>query len=210
MCFFVMRAILIGAFAISIASCSQKSITAESNMEKPSLKTQEATTDAASETVAVTNFHYFSIPSLDESGELNMADYKGKKILVVNVASKCGYTGQYEGLQKLHEQYGDQVQIIGFPCNQFMGQEPGGKEEIASFCKKNYGVTFPLATKIDVKGKDQHPIYKWLTSASENQVGTFKVSWNFNKFLIDENGKLIAHYGSGVEPMSEELIAAIN
>ena len=205
-----MRTILICAFAISMASCSQKSKTAESNMEKSSLKTQEAATDVASETVSVTNFHDFSIPSLDESGELNMADYKGKKILVVNVASKCGYTPQYEGLQKLHEQYGNQVQIIGFPCNQFMGQEPGGKEEIASFCKKNYGVTFPLATKIDVKGKDQHPIYKWLTSASENQVGTFKVSWNFNKFLIDENGKLIAHYGSGVEPMSEELIAAIN
>lgn len=197
--------------AIALASCSQKTKTAETTMETPQKTTEsiELNANASSDIVGVTDFHYFSISSLDESTELNMADYKGKKILVVNVASKCGYTPQYEGLQKLHEQYGEQVQIIGFPCNQFMGQEPGGKEEIASFCKKNYGVTFPLATKIDVKGGDQHAIYKWLTNKSENQVGDYKVSWNFNKFLIDENGQLIAHYGSGVEPMSEELIAAI-
>mgnify|MGYP001593135262 CR=1 FL=1 len=156
------------------------------------------------------SFHSFSILSLDESETLQMADYKGKKILIVNVASKCGYTPQYEGLQKLHEQQGEKLQIIGFPCNQFMGQEPGGKEEIASFCQKNYGVTFPLSTKIDVKGKDQHPIYSWLTSANQNGLEDYKVSWNFNKFLVDENGQLIGHFGSSVKPLSDELLKAIN
>jgi glutathione peroxidase len=154
-------------------------------------------------------FYDFSIATLDENGAINMADYKGKKILIVNVASKCGYTPQYEGLQKLYTEHGDKVQIIGFPCNQFMGQEPGGKEDIASFCQKNYGVTFPLTTKIDVKGKDQHAIYEWLTSKVYNGIDDYKVGWNFNKFLLDENGKLIAHYDSGVTPMSEELVNAI-
>ena len=155
------------------------------------------------------SFYDFSIATLDENGAINMADYKGKKILIVNVASKCGYTPQYEGLQKLYTEHGDKVQIIGFPCNQFMGQEPGGKEDIASFCQKNYGVTFPLTTKIDVKGKDQHAIYEWLTSKVYNGIDDYKVGWNFNKFLLDENGKLIAHYDSGVTPMSEELVNAI-
>jgi glutathione peroxidase len=154
-------------------------------------------------------FYDFSIATLDENGAINMADYKGKKILIVNVASKCGYTPQYEGLQKLSTEHGDKVQIIGFPCNQFMGQEPGGKEDIASFCQKNYGVTFPLTTKIDVKGKDQHAIYEWLTSKVYNGIDDYKVGWNFNKFLLDENGRLIAHYDSNVTPMSEELVNAI-
>ena len=193
---------------IALASCSPKTTTTTATSEE-SIIVEEVTMTSSEDIIGITNFHYFSIPSLDESTTLNMADYKGKKILVVNVASKCGYTSQYEGLQELYEKHGDQVQVIGFPCNQFMGQEPGGKEEIAAFCKKNYGVTFPLATKVDVKGNDQTPIYKWLTNKSENQVGDYKVSWNFNKFLIDENGKLIAHYDSKVTPMSDELIAAI-
>ena len=166
------------------------------------MSTQNTTTQSKS-------FYDFSIATLDENGAINMADYKGKKILIVNVASKCGYTPQYEGLQKLYTEHGDKVQIIGFPCNQFMGQEPGGKEDIASFCQKNYGVTFPLTTKIDVKGKDQHAIYEWLTSKVYNGIDDYKVGWNFNKFLLDENGKLIAHYDSGVTPMSEELVNAI-
>lgn len=183
--------------ALVFSACSPKGTSAVSSASD--------TTASA----ATTSFFDFSILSLDEASTLNMADFKGKKILVVNVASKCGYTPQYEGLQKLHEQYGEQVQIIGFPCNQFMGQEPGGKEEIASFCKKNFGVTFPLTTKIDVKGDSQHPIYAWLTQQNQNGLGDFKVSWNFNKFLIDENGKLLQHFGSKTEPMSEEMIAAI-
>ena len=174
-------------------------------MEKSSLKTQEATTDVASETVTVTNFHDFSVPSLDESAKLNMADYKGKKILVVNVASKCGYTPQYEGLQKLHEQYGNQVQIIGFPCNQFMGQEPGGKEEIASFCKKNYGVTFLITEKVDVKGKNQHPLYEWLTNKDLNGVENTSVKWNFHKYLVDGNGQFLDYFYSITKPLSSKI-----
>jgi len=193
---------------IALASCSQKSKTAETTMEQPNIT--ETTMKSSSDIISTKNFHYFTVPTLDESGTLKMADYKGKKILVVNVASKCGYTSQYEGLQELNTKYGDKVQVIGFPCNQFMGQEPGGKEEIAAFCSKTYGVSFPMSTKVDVKGNDQHAIYKWLTEKSENQVGDYKVGWNFNKFLIDENGKLIAHYDSQVKPMSEELIAAIS
>jgi glutathione peroxidase len=193
---------------VALVSCSPKTKTA-ANTAESNLKTEEISMTSSQDIIGITDFHYFSIPSLDEASTLNMADYKGKKILIVNVASKCGYTSQYSGLQELNEQYGDQVQVIGLPCNQFMGQEPGDKEEIAEFCSKTYGVSFPMSTKIDVKGNDQHAIYKWLTNKSENQVGDYKVSWNFNKFLIDENGKLIAHYDSRVTPMSEELIAAI-
>lgn len=168
-----------------------------------------SSSDKTAKLVQQKSFHDFSITSLDEESTIDMSNFKGKKILIVNVASKCGYTPQYEGLQQLHETYGDQVQIIGFPCNQFLGQEPGGKEEIAAFCKKNFGVTFPLTTKVDVKGSNQHEVYSWLTSKSENGVDDFKVSWNFNKFLIDENGNLLQHFGSKVEPMSDELISAI-
>ena len=195
--------IIIIAAALTIG-CSQKTKTSTSETAIP-----EVTSSSSSEIVGTRNFHFFSIPTLDESGTIDMKDYKGKKILVVNVASKCGFTPQYEGLQELHTKYGDQVQIIGFPCNQFMNQEPGGKEEIASFCKKNFGVTFPLTTKIDVKGSSQNEIYTWLTSKDQNGKGDYKVSWNFNKFLIDESGNLLEHYGPKVTPMSEELLSAI-
>ncbi|MEY2924963.1 MAG: hypothetical protein RLZZ337_1511 [Bacteroidota bacterium] len=156
-----------------------------------------------------TNFYDLSILALNETDTLKMENFKGKKLLIVNVASRCGYTPQYADLQKLNEECGDKVQIIGFPCNQFMGQEPGGKEEIAEFCSANYGVTFPITTKIDVKGGDQHPIYQWLTKRELNGKDNYKVGWNFNKFLIDENGNLVAHYESGVKPLDPQLIAAI-
>ena len=195
-----MKNTLLMALVIWASSCT--STKKNNTTNQTSMSTQNTTTQSKS-------FYDFSIAKLDENGAINMADYKGKKILIVNVASKCGYTPQYEGLQKLYTEHGDKVQIIGFPCNQFMGQEPGGKEDIASFCQKNYGVTFPLTTKIDVKGKDQHAIYEWLTSKFYNGIDDYKVGWNFNKFLLDENGKLIAHYDSGVTPMSEELVNAI-
>ena len=134
-----------------------------------------------------------------------MANYKGKKILVVNVASKCGYTYQYEGLEKLYEANKDKLVIIGLPCNQFLGQEPGGAEEIAKFCSLTYGVSFPMTEKVDVIGNNQHPIYSWLTSKETNGKEDYKVSWNFNKFLLDENGKLIAYFGSKTKPMSSEI-----
>jgi len=141
--------------------------------------------------------------------ELSMADFKGKYVLVVNVASKCGYTKQYEPLQQLYEENQDKLIVIGFPSNQFLGQEPGSEEEIVAFCEKNYGVTFPMTSKIDVKGSDQHPIYEWLTTKELNGVANEKVSWNFNKFLISPEGKWLAYFGSKTEPLSEEIVSRI-
>jgi glutathione peroxidase len=155
------------------------------------------------------SFYDLSIKTLDGKGIINFADFKGKKILCVNTASECGYTKQYDGLQKISEQYKGKLIVIGFPCNQFGGQEPGGQAEISTFCKKNYGVTFPLTEKIDVKGKNQHVVYQWLCQKSNNQVGDYEVKWNFNKFLIDEQGNLQAYFPSSVKPESEELAAAI-
>lgn len=152
----------------------------------------------------------YDIPLKSLNGEdINLADFKGKKILIVNTASKCGYTGQYEGLEELHQQHGDKLVIIGVPCNQFGKQEPGSSEEITAFCKKNYGVSFLMAEKTDVKGDKQHALYAWLTQKSQNGVMDANVSWNFNKFLVDEKGNLVKHYKSGVKPMSEELISDI-
>ncbi len=140
---------------------------------------------------------------------IDFSAFKGKKILIVNTASKCGFTPQYEGLQALYEKYKDKLVIVGFPANNFFSQEPGSNENIEAFCKKNYGVTFPMAAKISVKGKDVAPIYKWLCNKDENGVMDAKISWNFNKFLLDENGKLIAHFKSNVKPMSEEIVSKL-
>lgn len=137
--------------------------------------------------------------------ERSLTEFKGKKIMFVNVASKCGYTPQYAELQEVHKKYGDKLVIIGFPCNQFGGQEPGSEDDIQSFCQKNYGVEFLMASKIDVKGEKQHPIYAWLTNKSANGVEDSKVAWNFQKYLVDENGKYINHFKSGVKPMDEEI-----
>lgn len=139
-----------------------------------------------------------------------MSAYKGKKIMIVNVASRCGYTSQYTELQALYEKYKNKnFVILGFPCNQFMGQEPGTEEEIQSFCQKNYGVSFPLFSKVEVKGTELHPIYRWLTQKSLNGVEDAKVSWNFNKFLIDEKGNYVVHLESGAKPMDAEITAWI-
>jgi glutathione peroxidase len=150
----------------------------------------------------------FKVASLN-GGIIDFADFKGKKILIVNTASKCGFTPQYEGLEKLYETYKDKLVIVGFPANNFLSQEPGSNETIEAFCKKNYGVTVPMAAKISVKGKDIAPIYHWLCNKEENGVMNAKISWNFNKFLLDENGKLIAHFKSKVKPMSEEIISKL-
>lgn len=150
-------------------------------------------------------FFDLSIKSLDGKTTINMSQFKGKKILCVNVASKCGYTPQYEGLQKLYENNKDKLVIIGFPCNQFLYQESGTPEEIATFCQKNYGVTFPLTEKIDVKGSKQNEIYQWLTNKATNGVKDVEVKWNFGKFLINENGKFVEYFGSGTEPLSQEI-----
>lgn len=150
----------------------------------------------------------FKVESLT-GGTIDFADFKGKKILIVNTASKCGFTPQYEGLEALYEKYKDRLVIIGFPANNFLSQEPGSNETIETFCKKNYGVSFPMAAKISVKGKNIAPIYQWLCNKAENGVMNAKISWNFNKFLLDENGKLIAHFKSKVTPMSEEIISKL-
>ena len=161
---------------------------------------------AATTTLIAQSIHNFTVKSIDGK-DIKMSSFKGKKILIVNTASKCGYTPQYESLEKVYEQYKDKLVIIGFPCNQFGGQEPGSNEEIVEFCKKNYGVTFPLADKVDVKGTNTAAIYQWLTQKSKNGVLDASISWNFNKFLLDENGKMIAYYPSNVKPDSEAILS---
>jgi glutathione peroxidase len=144
-----------------------------------------------------------------DGNETSLETFKGKKILFVNVASECGFTGQYDALQELQTQYGEELVIIGFPCDQFGGQEPGSEEEIKTFCKKNYGVTFLMASKIDVKGNDQHPIYTWLTSKEKNGADNSSVAWNFEKYIVDENGQLIGHFKSAVKPMSDKITSLL-
>ncbi|HMW27701.1 MAG TPA: glutathione peroxidase [Ferruginibacter sp.] len=150
----------------------------------------------------------FKVAGLD-GDTIDFAQFKGKKILIVNTASKCGFTPQYEDLEKLYKTYKDKLVIVGFPANNFFSQEPGSNETISEFCKKNYGVSFPMAAKISVKGKNIAPIYKWLCDKEENGVMDAKISWNFNKFLLDENGKIIAHFKSAVKPMSEEIVSRL-
>jgi glutathione peroxidase len=151
------------------------------------------------------NFHEFKIASLEGADSIDFSQYKGKYILCVNVASKCGYTPQYKGLQELYDKNKDKLVIVGFPCNQFLGQEPGTNEEIAEFCEKNYGVTFPITTKVNVKGKEQHQIYSWLTMKSLNGVQDDNVKWNFHKYLIGPKGEWLAAFPSNVEPDSPEI-----
>jgi len=154
------------------------------------------------------SIHSFKVNGIDGK-QIDFASFKGKMILIVNTASKCGYTPQYEGLEKVYEQYKDKLVIVGFPCNQFGGQEPGTNEEIVSFCKKNYGVTFQLADKIDVKGAGIAPIYQWLTQKAKNGVLDANIGWNFNKFLLDENGKMVAYFPSNVKPDSEDILSRL-
>ena len=142
-------------------------------------------------------------------GIIDFSEFRGKKILIVNTASECGYTPQYENLEALYKKYQDKLVIVGFPANDFGSQEPGSNEEIAAFCKKNYGVSLPMAAKISVKGDGMAPIYRWLTEKKYNGLESSKVKWNFQKYLIDEQGRLIAVYPSKVKPMSEELLKAI-
>ncbi|WP_417882556.1 glutathione peroxidase [Xanthomarina gelatinilytica] len=153
---------------------------------------------------ASASLYDISINSL--TGEpIDLSSFKGKKILIVNTASECGFTGQYEGLQELYNTYKDKLVVIGVPCNQFGGQEPGTASEIQSFCKQNYGVTFLMTEKVDVKGENQHPLYKWLTSKELNGVSSSSVKWNFQKYLIDEKGNLIDYYYSITSPTSTKI-----
>ncbi|MFT6134908.1 MAG: glutathione peroxidase [Cyclobacteriaceae bacterium] len=147
----------------------------------------------------------FEIKALNSDEMISLKNFEGKHILFVNVASKCGFTPQYAQLQKLYEQYQDNLVVVGLPCNQFLWQESGGEDKIASFCAMEYGTTFPITTKVKVKGGGQHPIYRWLTRKAQNGLGDFKVSWNFNKFLVNPEGQLVEHFGSKVLPDAKEI-----
>jgi len=176
-------------------------------------------------TLGGTSIYDFKVAGLD-GNDIDFSKYKGKKIMIVNTASKCGNTPQYADLEKLYEKYKDKLVIVGFPANNFGQQEPGTKEEIEEFCKKNYGVTFPMADKVSVRGEDIHPLYKWLVDQSKelakNVPGESSkdivwkrflqdpVIWNFTKFLLDEKGNLVAVFHNKVSPMSEEVLKYLN
>jgi len=153
----------------------------------------------------------YDIPIRTLSGEpSSLADLKGKTLLLVNVASKCGLTPQYEGLERLHERFADRgFSVLGFPCNQFMGQEPGTPEEIAEFCSVTYGVTFPLFEKIDVNGDARHPLYGALTEVADAEGKAGDVQWNFEKFLVDPNGEIVARFRPTTDPEAAEVVTAI-
>ena len=186
-------------FTIALVSCaanSNNTAMTNSAITAPSVATTQG------------SIYDFKVEALDGS-TIDFSSFKGKKILIVNTASACGFTPQYEGLEALYKKYQDKLVIVGFPANNFGGQEPGSNSEIKEFCKKNYGVSFPMAAKISVKGDDIAPIYKWLCNKSQNGVLDAEIKWNFNKFLLDEKGVLISKFDSGVKPMSEELTSKL-
>jgi glutathione peroxidase len=185
---------LIGAVVVSIACLSVvKALSLKSEPVAP----------------AYTSVYDFTVNDIDGK-PVKLDTYKGKVVLIVNVASKCGFTPQYEGLQATYAKYKDQgLVILGFPANNFMGQEPGTNEEIKQFCSLKYNVTFPLFTKISVKGEDKHALYKFLTDKTTNPEFGGEISWNFNKFLVDRNGKIIARFDSKEKPEGEKITQAI-
>lgn len=145
--------------------------------------------------------------TLNNGQVVDFSQFKNKKVLLVNTASNCGYTGQFEELQQLHEKFSDKVALIGFPANDFQEQEKGNDSEIAQFCQVNYGVTFPLSKKSSiVHGREQHPVYSWLTHAEQNGWNSHSPDWNFSKYLIDENGFLTHYFGPAVSPLSAEIV----
>ena len=181
--------IMILSMVAFIQGCAQK------KSETSKSKTQE---------LMGTTIYNYKVEGL-EGGEINFADFKGKKILIVNTASECGFTKQYADLEQLYKDYKDKLVIIGFPANNFGGQEPGTNEEIGAFCQRNYGVTFPMAAKVSVKGDDIAPIFKYLTEKELNGVKNSTILWNFTKFLIDENGRLIDTFVSTTKPTDEAI-----
>jgi glutathione peroxidase len=155
------------------------------------------------------SFYDFKVKTL-EGNDFDFSSLKGKKVMIVNTASKCGFTPQYKELEEVYEKYQGNLVIIGFPANNFLNQEPGTASDIRKFCTENYGVTFPVMEKISVKGDDMHPLYKWLTSKEKNGVADSEVKWNFQKYLIDENGKLVDVIYSKEKPNSDKVLAWIS
>ena len=166
--------------------------------------TAKKTNDTVEKTKSIASFYDLKATSI-EGEQINFSQFKGKKVLIVNTASSCGYTYQYEGLQKLHDIYGDDVAILGFPANDFLYQERGSDADIADFCEKNYGVTFQLFSKITTRGKNQSPVYTWLTNKDLNGWNEKKPTWNFCKYLINEEGDLVAFFDKSVKPLSKEI-----
>ncbi len=185
---------LLGVLAIGgiIIGCSKILSTPSKSVEKPANLTEQQ------------SIHKFKVEGL-LGDEIDFSQYKGKKILVVNTASKCGLTPQYADLQKLYEQFSDKLVIVGFPADNFAHQEPGTNSEIGEFCQKNYGVKFPMAAKVSVKGNDQAEIFKFLTKKELNGVSNNTIMWNFTKFLLDENGHLIRSFNSMTSPTSPQI-----
>lgn len=157
---------------------------------------------------AITSIYNITVKDIDGS-ETDLSRYKGKKMLIVNVASDCGWTPQYEDLQSLFEKYKGKLIVLGFPCNDFGGQETGSEKEIKFFCTENYHVTFPLFSKVVITGEDQNAIYKWLTDESQNGWNNKAPEWNFWKYLVDENGNLMQYYSQHVNPFDEEIISKL-
>lgn len=155
------------------------------------------------------SFYDFKVKSIDGK-VIDFSKYKGKKVVVMNVASKCGYTSQYDDWEKFHKAHGKDVVILGFPANNFMGQEPGSNEEIATFCQKNYGVSFQLFEKVEVIGDNQHPLFKWLSTEELNGWNDKAPTWNFCKYVINEEGKVTHFFASGVKPNDAAFQKAIN
>jgi glutathione peroxidase len=157
----------------------------------------------------VASFHDFRVKTID-GDERSLGDYRGRVCLVVNVASKCGLTPQYAGLQQLFERYQDRgLEVLGFPCNQFAGQEPGTDAEVKSFCETRYSVTFPLFSKVEVNGAGRAPLYAWLTGEATQPDGPGDVKWNFAKFLVDREGRVVARFAPPTPPDAPELVAAV-
>jgi glutathione peroxidase len=175
---------------------------------QPAMTSETSQAQPAAQNEPGSGFYSFKVSSL-EGKEVDLSQFKGKKVLVVNVASECGYTPQYAELQQLYAEHGDKVTVLGFPANNFGGQEPGSSEEIAAFCEKNYGVTFPMFEKISVAGDDQHPLYRWLSDKSQNGVTDEDPTWNFCKYLLDEQGQVLAFFPSKVSPLDESIVKAI-
>jgi glutathione peroxidase len=167
--------------------------------------TQPKKENLQTETTTMKSIYDYKVESLDGK-EINFADFKGKKILIVNTASECGFTGQYADLEEVSQKYKEKLVIVGFPANNFGAQEPGSNAEIGAFCQKNYGVTFPMAAKVSVKGDDKAPIFKFLTEKELNGVKNVDILWNFTKFLVDENGKLIDSFISTTKPTDNAIV----
>ena len=155
-----------------------------------------------------TSIYDIKVNAID-GNEIDFNDYRGKKLLIVNTASECGFTPQYEDLQKLHEAYKGQITILGFPSNDFGGQEPGTNSEIVSFCTNNYSITFQMFEKSIVKGKNKSELYSWLSTKEKNGWNESEPGWNFCKYLIDEKGEIVNFYGSAISPLSEEIISKL-